>query len=284
MQLSVDRRALDSAAEGEHMPTVPKRIEERIKTGLKRFGPILAAQRDRDVSEADTVTVVKDLLSDLFGFDKYAEVTSEHAIRGTYCDLAIKIDGKLRLLIEVKAIGLSLTEKHVKQAVDYAANQGVDWVVLTNGIRWILFRVTFKKPIESNVVAEFDLLTASPKSDADMERIYLLTREGFLKGAIAEFAEKQDATSRYLLAALLTTDDDVLNVIRRELRKVTDILVSTETIAEVLRSEVLKREALEGTEAANAIRLVGRRAKQDKGSASESPDPAPTTPQPTAPA
>lgn len=266
------------------MPTVPKRIEERIKTGLKRFGPILAAQRDRDVSEADTVTVVKDLLSDLFGFDKYAEVTSEHAIRGTYCDLAIKIDGKLRLLIEVKAIGLSLTEKHVKQAVDYAANQGVDWVVLTNGIRWILFRVTFKKPIESNVVAEFDLLTASPKSDADMERIYLLTREGFLKGAIAEFAEKQDATSRYLLAALLTTDDDVLNVIRRELRKVTDILVSTETIAEVLRSEVLKREALEGTEAANAIRLVGRRAKQDKGSASESPDPAPTTPQPTAPA
>jgi predicted type IV restriction endonuclease len=96
------------------------------------------------VSEADTVTVVKDLLSDLFGYDKYAEVTSEHAIRGTYCDLAIKLDGKLRLLLEVKSIGLQLNEKHIKQAVDYAANQGLDWVVLTNGIRWMLFQISFK--------------------------------------------------------------------------------------------------------------------------------------------
>ena len=31
-------------------------------------------------------------------------------------------------------------------------------------------------------------------------RIYLLTREGFGKGAISEYSEKRDATSRYLLA------------------------------------------------------------------------------------
>lgn len=113
------------------MSNIPRKVEERIKDVLKRFIPVLVSQRDRDVSEADTVTVVKDLLSDLFGFDKYAEVTSEHAIRGTYCDLAIKLDGKLRLLLEVKAIGLQLNEKHIKQAVDYATNQGLDWVVLT---------------------------------------------------------------------------------------------------------------------------------------------------------
>lgn len=40
--------------------------------------PVLQAQRDRDVSEADTVTLVKDLFSELLGFDKYAEFTSEH--------------------------------------------------------------------------------------------------------------------------------------------------------------------------------------------------------------
>jgi len=42
------------------------------------------------VSEADTITLVKDLLSEVLGYDKYAELTSEHSIRGTYCDLAIK--------------------------------------------------------------------------------------------------------------------------------------------------------------------------------------------------
>ena len=40
------------------------------------------------------------------GFDKYSEITSEYVIRSTYVDLAIKLDGKLALLIEVKAIGL----------------------------------------------------------------------------------------------------------------------------------------------------------------------------------
>lgn len=49
------------------------------------------------------MTIVKDLLSEVFGFDKYAELTSE-LIRGTYCDLAVKLDGKPRVLIEVKAM------------------------------------------------------------------------------------------------------------------------------------------------------------------------------------
>ncbi|MFY9340841.1 MAG: type I restriction enzyme HsdR N-terminal domain-containing protein [Planctomycetota bacterium] len=268
------------------MPTVPKRVEERIRESLKQFGPILTAQRDRDVSEADTVTLVKDLLSDMFGYDKYAEVTSEYAIRSTYCDLAVKVEDKLRLLIEVKAIGLTLNEKHIKQAVDYAANQGLDWVALTNGIRWLLFRVSFKKPIGTTLVAEFDLLTADPKADADLERIYLLTREGIVKGAVKEFAEKKEAVSRFLLAALLTTDEDVLNALRREIRKVTDILVPVETIAEVLRAEVVKRETLEGDEAANAARQVARYAtKAEKEPAAAPPDVAVTaTPTPpTAP-
>jgi hypothetical protein len=51
---------------------------------------------------------------------------SECAIRGTYCDLGIKIDGKFLFLIEVKAIGLELKEAQIKQAVDYAANRGTD--------------------------------------------------------------------------------------------------------------------------------------------------------------
>jgi hypothetical protein len=265
------------------MPNVPKRVEERIRENLKRYAPVLVAQRDRDVSEADTVTIVKDLLADLFGFDKYAEVTSEFAIRCTYCDLAIKIDGKLRLLLEVKAIGSTLNDKHVKQAVDYAANQGLDWVVLTNGIRWVLYRVAFKKPIDAKVVAEFDLLAANPKAEGDVERIYLLTREGVLKGAVAEFAEKKEAVSRFLLAALLTTDDDVLNALRREIRKVTDILVPVETIAEVLRNEVVKRETLEGDEASSAARMVTRYAKGAKAEPIDATPPQPPKPAPAAP-
>src|SRR5437762_1976962 len=98
---------------------ITKKMTERVQSSLKRFVPVLAARRDRDVSEADTVTLVKDMLSEVFGYDKYAELTSEHAIRGTYCDLAVQFDGKLQLLIEIKAIGSTLQERHIKQAIDY---------------------------------------------------------------------------------------------------------------------------------------------------------------------
>ena len=257
------------------MATIPKKVEERIKEALRRFSPILAAQRDRDVSEADTVTVVKDLLSELFGYDKYAEVTSEHAIRGTYCDLAIRLDGKLRLLLEVKSIGTTLTDKHVKQAVDYATNQGLDWVVLTNGIRWLLYRVSFKKPIEAKVVAELDLLASNSRSEADLEKLYLLTREGFLKGAVTEFTEKQSATSKFLIAAVLVNDADVLNCIRRELRRITDIMVEPQVIAEVLRKEVIKRETLEGEDSDSAVRMVLKQERKAKGSSESESQPTP---------
>src|SRR5688500_4371001 len=105
---------------------IPSRVRERLVSGLKRLQPVVAQQKARDVSEADTVTIVKDLLSEAFGYDKYAELTSEHCIRGTYCDLAVRVADKLVLLIEVKAAGVELDDRHVKQAVDYAANQGVE--------------------------------------------------------------------------------------------------------------------------------------------------------------
>ena len=254
------------------IPTIPSKVEQRIKDGLKRFAPILVAQRDRDVSEADTVTVVKDILSDVLGYDKYLEVTSEHAIRGTYCDLAIKLEGKLRLLIEVKAIGIQLAEKHTKQAVDYATNQGLDWVALTNGIRWMLYRIHFKKPIEAKLVAEFDLLATDLKSESDLEKVYLI------RGAVVEFSEKQSATSKYLIAALLLHDEDVLTGIRRELRKVTGILVEPGVIAEVLRNDIIKREALEGEEATQSERRILKENRRGKDEPAQAPPAASTGP------
>lgn len=62
---------------------IPKKVADRIVTSIKTLRTAIEQQRSRDVSEADTVTLVKDILSAAFGYDKYTELTSEHAIRGT---------------------------------------------------------------------------------------------------------------------------------------------------------------------------------------------------------
>jgi len=175
------------------MAGIPNRIEARLTVGLKRFQPIIEQAKARDVNEADTVTIVKDLLGDLFGYDKYTEVTSEHAVRGTYCDLAIKLEGHLSFLIEVKAIGLELKDQHVKQAVDYAAHQGVEWALLTNGATWRVYKVVFAQPLQFDLVVEINLLDLSPRNSDHLELLWLLAKEGWQKARIGEFHAQRQA-------------------------------------------------------------------------------------------
>jgi hypothetical protein len=242
---------------------ISKRSVERMTSGLKRLMPIIQQQKIRDVSEADTVTLVKDIMAEVFGFDKYTDLTSEHAIRGTYCDLAVRIDDKLIELIEVKSAGTTLDDRHVKQAIDYAANEGVVWVVLTNGSVWRLYQVLFAKPIDKRLLLEVDLTTLALKGDDCIECLAPFMKEGFTKGVQEELRDRQDATSRYLLSALILNNDNVVGAIRRELRRVVDVLVRDDEIVKVLRDEVIKRETTDGPEAEAAVRRVNRIASRN---------------------
>jgi hypothetical protein len=239
--------------------SIPARVAERLALGLKRFQPILGSAKSRDVNESDTSMIVTDILAEVFGYDKYNEVTRELTIRGTHCDLATRIDGKYQMLIEVKAIGLDLKDSHAKQAVDYAANQGVEWVALTNGNIWRVFRVIFGKPIDTELVLDFDILGLSPKQAAQLESLYLLTRESMLKSGLYAYHDHLQATNKFYLAAVVLSDP-VVETIRRELRRVSEVKVEVEELRNLLREEVIKREVLEGEKAEAAHKKVSKSA------------------------
>lgn len=241
---------------------IPKKVADRLAAGLKRFKPVLEAAKDRDVNESDTSMIVTDMLAEIFGFDKYAEVTREYTIRGTYCDLATKIEGQLQTLIEVKAIGIGLRENHVKQAVDYAANQGVEWVMLTNGVNWKVFSVSFSKPISADLVLDLDILDMSP-SDADaIEDLFLLSKEGIQRSGLDAYNDQLKVRNKFNLAALILSDP-ILHTIRRELKRISpDVRISVEEIKAALGHEVIKRDAIEGEKATEAQKLVSRAASK----------------------
>lgn len=250
------------------MATAPKKVAERLVAGIKRYQPILAAAKARDVGEADTVTIVKDMLADVFGYDKYSDVTSEFAIRGTYCDLAVKMDGQLQTLIEVKAIGIDLKEQHVKQAVDYAANQGVDWVLLTNGLAWRVYRLTFAKPIDQELVVDIDFSSLNSRLESDIDLLYLWCKEGWSRSVLGEYHTQKQALSRFFVGAMLQTDT-VLDVIRRELRRVSpDVRIDSDQIRKVLVNEVIKREVMEGDKAEEAKKKIHKAATKSLRAAS----------------
>lgn len=239
------------------MASIPKKVGDRLAKQVARFQRIIRDAKDRDVNESDTVTIITDMLSDVFGFDKYSEVTSEQAIRGTYCDLAVKLDGKIQYLMEVKAVGLTLKENHLRQAVNYGANQGIPWVVLTNGVCWEIYKILFEKPVGFEHVCSIDFLALSPRKADHQQHLFILCREGLAKAAIEDFHEHVQIVNRFVLGALIQTDP-VMSLLRRELKRLAP--GAKVEMAEVrdLLPDVLKRDVLEGDLADQAKARVSR--------------------------
>jgi hypothetical protein len=234
---------------------VSQKVASRISTELKRYQSILQKAQQRDISESDTVVIIADMLSDVLGYDKYQHVTTEFAIRGTYVDLAVRTDNQIRFLIEAKAIGIELNDSHIKQAVDYAANQGIDWVVLSNGAHWRIYKVQFSKPIDKTLLCDINVLTANPRSDEVIECLGCLSREGFSKSTMSELLQQKQVTSKFSIAAILLTDS-VIEHLRRDIRRLSGIRVDEEYLKNTLQNEIIKRELIEGEEATSAATTV----------------------------
>jgi len=249
------------------MGKIPKAIAKRLTTTVPKFKRILAKAKERDVNEPDTVTIITDMLEEIFGFDKYSEITKEFAIQGTYCDLAIKTNRGIEYLIEVKAIGLELNEKHLKQAVNYASREGIKWVVLTNGIKWEMYRVNLEGKVQSKRVFSIDFTEINPKQKDQQELLFLLCKRGVQKDLIGDYYEYRQSVNRYIIGALLLTDS-VVNTVRKELRKLKPgIRVEAAEISNLIKGEVIKRETLEsetGIEANKQVTKLMKKQEREK--------------------
>lgn len=234
---------------------VSSKVAARISTELKRYQSILQKAQQRDISESDTVVIIGDMLSDVLGYDKYQHVTTEFAIRGTYVDLAVRTDNQIRFLIEAKAIGIELNDAHIKQAVDYAANQGIDWVVLTNGAHWRIYKVQFTKPIDKTLLCDINVLTANPRSEEVVECLGCLSREGFSKSSMSDLLQQKQVTSKFTIASIMLTDS-VVEHLRRDIRRLSGIRVEPDYLKDLLKNEIIKRELIEGDEAGAAASTI----------------------------
>jgi len=247
------------------MTVIPTKVQNRFQEGLKKYKKILSKAQNQDINESDTVTIITDILQDIFGYDKYSEITSEFAIKKTFCDLAIKIEDQVKLLIEVKSAGLNLKDVHLKQAVDYGANAGIDWVILTNGIVWKVYKIIFAKPIEHELVFEFDITQLNNRKQEDMEYLYLLSKETVTKSSktfLQDFHMQKQLTNKYIISQILLSNDAAI-FIKKAIKKVSaDAKPNIEEIQNIIRDEIIKREVLEDDKSVDAKKKVNKALKK----------------------
>jgi hypothetical protein len=138
-------------------------------------------------------------------------------IRGTYADYVIQTKGDRHFLVEVKALSLNLSDKHLRQTINYGANEGIEWALLTNGKEIQFYKILFNKPIESKLIFKIDLSdVTSAKENA--EWLQHLHREEVVKKSLDLLWNKFVALETYTIAGLLF-NSTVTNFLKRELKR-----------------------------------------------------------------
>ncbi|HEY3420922.1 MAG TPA: type I restriction enzyme HsdR N-terminal domain-containing protein [Methanomassiliicoccales archaeon] len=193
--------------------------------------PHLLAAKEQNINEADTVVRIIKVLEDVLGYDPMSEISREAQLRDKYVDLMIKIGGVPKLIIEAKAAGVELRDRHIEQAENYASKNNYPWVLLTNGVVWRLYHLTFEEGIEYDVAFNVDLSKDDFNHCADT--LAVLHRSSIASNKLAAFwacrvALSPDSISKALL------HEDVLNELRRQIKKDTGTNMEIDELAEAL--------------------------------------------------
>jgi hypothetical protein len=224
------------------MPKWEAETRDRVRTAVRRFAKPLADLIARDANEGDTRLLVTDFLCEGLGYDKYEDLTTEYQVRGEFADYGVRIAKQLVAFIEVKRCTTKLSPRHLRQVEMYAVNEGVEWMILTNGQAWQVWHLTAGLPVVLDMALEIDILgDGGPAQKADV--LFYLSKDAFKRRLIDELWQVKAATSANSLGAVIMSDT-IIEQIRKELRRQTGHNVEVGELRELLKASVLRPECL----------------------------------------
>ncbi len=215
-------------------------------------------------NEADTRKIVTMILTKYLGWDEYENLTCEQMINSRYADYVIRTSDEEIAIVEVKQIGLKLKESHLNQSRLYAIDEGIDWIILTNGNDWIVYRIILddKKPVTRRV---FSIQISDPdmKPADKANLLYLLSAEANRKKEIEDYYERKIALSGENLADHIL-DDPVINKLRLSIKASTGQRLENSEIAEALLAHLFAPEVIteEHRKAINRMKRQERAKRQ----------------------
>ena len=170
---------------------------------IERLQAKLDRHRRDDLKEYPTRTIFIAVLLQALGWDvtNPDEVHEEYpTIDGKSVDYALKIDEKPVLFLEAKPLNDPLTDvKSITQVVGYAANAGVAWCVLTNGVMYKVYYSYAKAEAPEKLAFE---VSVDPKENQGMpvqqiaECLSLLSRDSMGKGVLDELGKEAFALGK----------------------------------------------------------------------------------------
>lgn len=194
-------------------PTQKIELKEKYKSFVKNY----MKNEFLHLDESGTRIMVNYFLSQVLGFLELVEIKTEYAIKSLYADYVIQVENKRHFVVEVKSIDLELNQSHLRQAEMYAANEGIEWIMLTNGRALNLYRVIFDKPISTHKIFEIDFLTKNDIEE-NVDKLSYLTKKCVISGELDNYWKRFMSLNPSNMLNYLS-EDCVLNEIRKLIKK-----------------------------------------------------------------
>lgn len=210
-----------------------------------------------DLDESGTRLMINSFLVDVLGFVPIEEVKTEYMIRGTYADYVIQTKGHRHFLVEVKSLSLALSDKHLRQAINYGANEGIEWALLTNGKTFDFYRILFNKPIEAKKVFSLDLSDALQQKNC-LGILQYLHKDSVINKGLDILWNKYAALNPAHVAGILYAPP-IVNYIRRMLKKKFKTKFSEEEVTASINRIIHEAIQLE-----NVIPTKGKKERRKK--------------------
>jgi predicted type IV restriction endonuclease len=144
----------------------------------------------------------------------------------------------VKAFIEVKRCTTALNQRHLRQVEMYAVNEGVEWLILTNGVEWQVYHLLPGLPVTIDRVLDVNLLDDSVPQSKKVDDLFYLTRESFKRHQIDDVWKASAATAPDRLAQVILSEP-VLAEARKELRRRTGQSIDAADLGRVLRESVL---------------------------------------------
>jgi predicted type IV restriction endonuclease len=223
----------------------------------------LESLRRHSLKETSTRTIIIDPLLESLGWDirDPEEVQLEYpTVDSKSVDYALKINKKTVLLVEAKALDDPLTDvKAITQVVGYAANDGIEWCVLTNGITWKIYRSMEKCQAPDKLM--FEVVLDQHESDSMsntqiVNKMWRISRDEMAKGTLDALGE-QTFTDSKVAKALDILISDAPRVLLNLIKKMTnDENLKPQKIKESLNRILDRRRSTETLQASNKVNSV----------------------------
>ncbi|MCJ7503531.1 MAG: hypothetical protein MUP80_10790 [Acidobacteriia bacterium] len=202
----------------------------------------LERHRKEGLKEYPTRTIFIDPLLAALGWDVRDpdEVELEHqTVDGKSVDYAMKVNRRVVLHLEAKQLGDPLDDvKSITQVVGYAANDGIEWCVLTNGVRYKVYKASERASAPDKLLFEVSI---NP-DDADgltveelARQFSRLSRESLAKGLLDQLGTEIFTTGkvRKVLDRLFSeTPPSLIRLIRKTMG---DASVTPSQVEQALR-------------------------------------------------